>query len=163
MNTLKIENNELKIKNNELKFENKILKSENKILKNNNLKTENKILKTENNTLKSENNNLKFENNTLKSKIQELETTKYVYVLLHGRDWDEIKIFLSKKDAINASIIHSDKIVAIFRKQTVPSAGRQSLDADGTKVGGGSPNTFAMSSGFSPTNTYYDNGKYFQL
>ena len=40
----------------------------------------------------------------------------FVYVLLHGSEWEDIVIFLSKDDAINESIIHPNARVEIFSK-----------------------------------------------
>jgi hypothetical protein len=40
----------------------------------------------------------------------------FVYVLIRGSEWEDIVILLSKEDAINESIIHSNDRVEIFCK-----------------------------------------------
>jgi hypothetical protein len=41
---------------------------------------------------------------------------KYIYALLHGSEWEDIILFLTEEDAINASIKYPDSRVEIFHK-----------------------------------------------
>jgi len=61
---------------------------------------------------------------------------EYMYLLIFGSDWDDTKIYISKEDAINASIKHPKQRVEIFDK--------------------------AKTSGYRPTYNYYKNGEYIQ-
>ena len=53
-----------------------------------------------------------------KTKNSPLPTEIYV-MPAYGHDWDEIKIFLSKDDAIQASVKHPTKKIAIFKQNPV--------------------------------------------
>jgi hypothetical protein len=57
-------------------------------------------------------------------------------MLVLGCDWDETKLFLSKEDAIKASIQHPKERVEVFCK--------------------------AITSGYKATYNYYRNGEYIQ-
>lgn len=60
----------------------------------------------------------------------------YIYLLICGSEWEDITIFLSGEDAINASINNPQHRVEVFSKK---------------------PNQI----GFTPTYNYYENGKYY--
>ena len=58
----------------------------------------------------------------------------FVYLLIRGNDWEDIVVYLTKDDAINASIQYPNSRVEVFAKN-------------------------AITSGYSPTYIYYINGK----
>jgi hypothetical protein len=60
-----------------------------------------------------------------------------IYVLIYGSEWEDMAIFLSKEDAIKASINHYPKYcrIEIFSKTDV---------------------------GYTPTYNYYKNGEYIE-
>ena len=62
---------------------------------------------------------------------------EFIYVLLHGGEWEDIIIFLSKEDGINESLKYPKSRVEVFSKTTDKS-------------------------GYSPTYNYYKNGVYIQ-
>ncbi len=61
----------------------------------------------------------------------------FVYVLLCGREWEDIVILLSKEDAINESITYPNTRVEIFSKNN--------------------------KAGYIPTYNYYKNGELITL
>ena len=65
---------------------------------------------------------------------------EFIYMLLYGSDWDETKIILSKEEAINASIKHPERKVAIFSRFIKENR-----------------------TSYRPTFNYYNNGEYFQI
>ena len=60
----------------------------------------------------------------------------FIYLLLHGSEWEDIIIFLSEKDGINESLKYPTSRVEVFSKTD--------------------------KSGYSPTYNYYKNGVYIQ-
>ena len=62
---------------------------------------------------------------------------EFVYLLINGSDWDEMMIFLTENEAIQASIKYSYSRIEIFRKNT--------------------------DLGYVPTYNYYKNGEYYIL
>jgi hypothetical protein len=61
---------------------------------------------------------------------------EFVYVFINGDEWEDIIIFLSKEDAIKASINRPNSRVEIFGKTNTP--------------------------GYEPTYNYYQNGEFIQ-
>jgi hypothetical protein len=61
---------------------------------------------------------------------------EFIYVLLHGSEWEDITIFLSEEDAIHNSLKYPTSRVEVFSKTENP--------------------------GYSPTYNYYKNGVYIQ-
>jgi hypothetical protein len=60
----------------------------------------------------------------------------YVYLLINGGDWEDMIIFLTEDEAIQASIKYSKLRIEIFSKNT--------------------------DIGYSPTYNYYENGKLYK-
>ena len=60
----------------------------------------------------------------------------FIYLLLHGSEWEDISVFLSKEEGINQSLKYPKSRVEIFSKTD--------------------------KSGYSPTYNYYQNGVYIQ-
>jgi len=60
---------------------------------------------------------------------------EYIYVFVHGSEWEDIIIFLSKEDAIKESIKRPTHRVEIF--------------------------SITTKSGYTPTYSYYKNGELF--
>jgi hypothetical protein len=72
-------------------------------------------------------------------KIYNIQMTEdFVYLLLKGSDWEDVTVYLSKEDAINASKIWPNYRVEIFGKKSISSIG------------------------YCPTYDYYKNGEYVQ-
>jgi len=67
---------------------------------------------------------------------------EFIYVLIHGSEWEDIIIFLSEEDGINESLKYPTSRVEVFSK----------MDNSGLGLGSGS--------GFGPTYNYYKNGVY---
>jgi hypothetical protein len=42
----------------------------------------------------------------------------YVYLMINGSDWEDMIIFLSEEEAIDASIKHPDSRIEIFSNNT---------------------------------------------
>ena len=61
---------------------------------------------------------------------------EFIYVLIHGSEWEDIIIFLSEEDGINESLKYPTSRVEVFSKTD--------------------------KSGYSPTYNYYKNGVYIQ-
>jgi hypothetical protein len=60
---------------------------------------------------------------------------EFVYVFLHGCEWEDVVIFLSKEEAIEESIRHPNNRIEIFSK---------------------------TNTGYIPTYNYYKNEEFFQ-
>ena len=61
---------------------------------------------------------------------------EFIYILIGGNEWEDIRVYLSKQDAIIASINHPNNRVEIFSKQN--------------------------RSGYEPTYNYYKNGEFIE-
>jgi len=65
---------------------------------------------------------------------------EFIYVLIHGSEWEDIIIFLSEEDGINESLKYPTSRVEVFSK----------MDSSGS----------GSELGFSPTYNHYKNGVY---